>query len=703
MDRRRSSGDMRKPPFRRSPSLEDRRWGPDRPDRRHDIYPIHSDGPRSNDDVYRGGDFRDYRRFDDDQRSPIPTGPRSLQPLSRTMSHDRSRRPPSPPPTKMHQAGPARSNPARDSELKDLAELLCDKMWWRVQCEHEKKREKKLAADRERCPPGNTETAHYSEVLQTQIEQCQKARKTFADRMNMAEDKFIAGIARLVEGYAPGMLPPSGLARSGVRDEEFDARLDNLRKALETSVKQRIQENREIKKVAASTSANLSTTSAGQVKLQKETDELRKSLQSEKQRNDSLEKKLQDMEQRLNSMSEQQDKLAQDTAANNLSGKNKVEDSHKVSQLMQKLDNISVNTITRRELKIALEDFDDAVAPSQDDASPTDGPEDQSLPTGNKTRQYLHNLSSALEEIKSSLDWQNGSEPPRCIADLQAQVNSCTDLIQSTSKQSEAISESLKALEATICALQSARQQTKSQPLLHPLPQRPPQPTSASTSTSTSTTTAHISPTAPQQSFTAGHVVTQQDLDDQLQKLSTDLTEASRKRIKRRLLEVAETFGGFADEERDHRKELANKTDLAINQADLAFEKAGLAFNKAESLGRGLEEFRVYVHDAVRRHNELETMLQQHNESLGSFSNRLQALAGEHDRNQEEVALQLRVMNAWQSNFTTKPLYKDIVEHITRTLPNGVIKQVAVLNSRLGELERQVKGGDESVKRRRVQ
>ncbi|KAG6025253.1 hypothetical protein E4U40_002781 [Claviceps sp. LM458 group G5] len=693
MDRRRASGDMRKPPFRRSPSLEDRRWGPDR---RHDVYPIHSDGSRSNDDVYRGGDHRDYRRFDDDQRSPIPTGPRSLQPLPRTMSHDRSKRPLSPPPTTMHQAGPARSNPARDSELKDLAELLCDKMWWRVQCEHEKKRERKLTADRERCPPGNTETAHYSEVLQLQLEQCQRARKIFAERMTTAEDKFIAGIARLVEGYAPGMLPPSGLARSGVRDEEFDARLDNLRKALETSVKQRIQENQEIKKAAASTSTNLSTTSAGQVKLQKETDELKKSLQSEKQRNDRLEKKLQDMEQRLNRMSQQQDKLVQDTAANNLSGKNKAEDSHKMSQLMQKLEAISVNTISRRELKIALEDFDDAVAPSLDDASPTDGPEAQSLPNGNKTRQYLHNLSSALEEIKSSLDWQNGSEPPRCIADLQAQVSSCTDLIQSTSKQSAAISASLKALEATMSTMQSARQQTGSQqiesqqigsqPLLHPLPQRPP-------SASTSTRTAHLSPTPPRHAFTAGHAVTQKDLDKQLKKLSTKLTEENRKRVKRKLLDVAKEFGGYMNTERCERVEAGKNTELALD--------------KIESLGRSLEEFRVFVHEAIRRLDTLNgrvlATLHQQNEGLGSFSIRLQNLAGEHDRHQEEVALQLRVMNAWQSNFTTKPLYKDIVNEITRTLPNGVIKQVAMLNSRLGAVEGQLKGGDESVKRRRVQ
>ncbi|KAG5974384.1 hypothetical protein E4U58_003172 [Claviceps cyperi] len=700
MDRRRSSVNMRKPPFRRSPSLEDRRWGPDK---RHDIYPIHNDGPRSNDDVYRGGDYRDYRRFDDDQRSPIPTGPRSLQPLPRTMSYDRSKRPLSPPPKTMHQAGPARSNPARDSELKDLAELLCDKMWWRVQFEHEKKREKKLTADRERCPPGNTETAHYSEVLQQQIEQCQKARKRFADRMNMAEDKFIAGIAQLVEGYAPGMLPPSGLARSGVRDEEFDARLDNLRKALETSVKQRIQENQEIKKAAVSTSTNLSTTSAGQVKLQKETDELKKSLQSEKQRNDRLEKKLQDMEQRLDNMSQQQDKLAQDAAANKFSGKNKAEDSHKISQLMQKLDAISVNTITRRELKIALEDFDDAVAPSLDDASPTDGPEVQSLPNGNRTRQYLRNLSSALEEIKSSLEWQTGSEPPRCIADLQAQVSSCTDLTQSTSKQSAAISESLKALEVTMCALQSARQATGSQSLLHPLPQRPPQPTSAFTYTST--TMAHSSPTPPRQSFAAGHAVTQQDLDKQLtqQDLDKQLEEFSTKimdKLQAKVNRLAGRFGKYLDADRKERVEVGKNTELAL-------EKADLAFNKAESLGRGLEEFRVFVHEAIRRHDGLSVrvlaMLQQQNESLGSFSDRLQSLAGEHDRNQEEVALQLRVMNAWQSNFTTKPLYKDIVDEITRTLPNGVIKQVAMLNSRLGAVEGQLKGGEEPVKRRRVQ
>ncbi|KAG5964321.1 hypothetical protein E4U57_005395 [Claviceps arundinis] len=700
MDRRRSSADMRKPPFRRSPSLEDRRWGPDR---RHDIfYPNHSDGPRSNDDVYRGGEYRDYRRFDDDLRSPIPTGPRSLQPLPRTMSHDRSKRPPSPPPTTMHQAGPARSNPARDSALKDLSGLLCDKMWCRVQCEHEKKREKKLTADRERCPLNNPETAHYAEILSQQIEQCQKAKKLYAERMNQAEDKFIAGIAQLVEGYAPGMLPPSGVARSSVRDEEFDAKLDNLRKGLEKSVKQRIQENQEIKKAAASTSANLSTTSAGQVKLQKETDELKKSLQSEKQRNDRLEKKLQDMEQRLNNMSQQQDKLAQDTAANNLSGKNKAEDSHKMSQLMQKLDAISVNTITRRELKIALEDFDDAVVPSLDDASSTDGPEDQSLPNGNKTRQYLHNISSALEEIKSSLGWQNGSEPPRCIADLQTKVSGCTDSIQSTSKQSAAISESLKALETTVCALQSARQPTGNQSLLHPLPQRPLQPTSAFTSTST--TTAHLSPTPPLQSLTAGHAVTQQDFDNQMQKPSADLKEAVRKIVNRKFSEYVKELGRFLDKERKDRVEFGQKLGQKI---DTALEKADFASNKAESLGRGLDEFRVFVHEAVRRHDELSVrvlaMLQQQNESLGSFSDRLRGLAGEHDRIQEEVALQLRVLNAWQSNFTTKPLYKDIVDEITRTLPNGVIKQVAMLNSRLGVVEGQLKAGEESVKRRRVQ
>ncbi|KAF4582067.1 chromosome segregation protein SMC-like [Ophiocordyceps camponoti-floridani] len=73
----------------------------------------------------------------------------------------------------------------------------------------------------------------------------------------------------------------------------------------------------------------------------------------------------------------------------------------------------------------------------------------------------------------------------------------------------------------------------------------------------------------------------------------------------------------------------------------------------------------------------------------------------------EELALQVRSVQTWQNNFTTRPLYEDIVSHITQTLPNGVWAQMTSLSNKIDKVESTLALWEErdgvSAKKRRIQ
>ncbi|RCI17372.1 hypothetical protein L249_2408, partial [Ophiocordyceps polyrhachis-furcata BCC 54312] len=70
----------------------------------------------------------------------------------------------------------------------------------------------------------------------------------------------------------------------------------------------------------------------------------------------------------------------------------------------------------------------------------------------------------------------------------------------------------------------------------------------------------------------------------------------------------------------------------------------------------------------------------------------------------EEVRFQVRSLQQWQNNFTTRPLYKDIVAHVTETLPNSVWAQIRTLTGRVNEVQALLEDGElGSAKRRRIE
>lgn len=587
-------------------------------------------------DTHRSGSYRDLSRFEDDQPPSTTTDKHPPLPSTATAT--------------MHQAGLTNSPPHREPDIRSLIDIFCDKVWWLVQCEQERKKEKKLLADRERCPPGNPETIHYSDILRLQIEQCQKAKKKCSDRMNMADDKFVAGIAHLMERYAPRHQTSPAPGDSAVQKEDIDATLESFRGTLHASVNQRIEE--EVEKLSAST----------QSQLRRETEELKKSLESERQRNDRLEKRLEDMEEKFKSLSQSQDILARENAFDQAS-KDMAEASIKLKQVFATLDRVSVNAVTKGDLSTALEKFDDAVATPLNSANT-----DVSSMPGSKTALRMQQLSSALDDIKFGLGHDAGSAAPPCILHLQNQVSSGAELIQDQSKKSATMSETIKTLRGSISSLQSAKHSAQV-----PLPTPAPAPATATA-------------TAPPQ--------TTEDLDMKITRVSTGVVEDMKGMMQEKLATVAKELGSFIDNERREREKSSIKAQESCAQV--------------ESLRQGVDELRTYTHTSVHRLDKMDRhhlmQLQLHRDAMASFDSRLQLLAMEHAGSAEEVALQLRVLNKWQSNFTTKPMYREIVDHITKTLPTGTIRQLSALSSRIDAVESQLRtSSDGTLKKRKTQ
>ncbi|GAB0134995.1 hypothetical protein EsDP_00003347 [Epichloe bromicola] len=585
-------------------------------------------------DINRSGSYRDLSRFKDDQPPSTTTDTHPSLPSTTTAT--------------MHQAGLAYSPPYREPDIRSLIDIFCDKVWWLVQCEQERKKEKKLLADRERCPPGNPETIHYSDILRLQIEQCQKAKKKCSDRMNVADDKLVAGIVHLMERYAPRNQTPPAPGDGAMQKEDIDATLESFRGTLHASVNQRIEQ--EVEKLSAST----------QSQLQRETEELKKSLESERQRNDRLEKRLEDMEQKFTSLSQRQDIFARENAFDQAS-KDMAEASIKLKQVFATLDRVSVNAVTKGELSTALEKFDDAVATRLNSATT-----DVSSTPGSKTALRLQQLSSTLDDIKFGLGHDAGSAAPPCILHLQNQVSSGAELIQDQSKKSATMSETIKTLRGSISSLQSAKHSAQV-----------PSPAPA---------------TAPPQS--TSHLVSQEDLDIKITRLSTSLVEDIKGMMQEKLATVAKELGSFIDNERREREKSSTKAQESCAQV--------------ESLRQGVDELRTYTHTSVHRLDKMDRhhlmQMQLHRDTMASFDSRLQLLAMEHAGSAEEVALQLRVLNKWQSNFTTKPMYREIVDHITKTLPTGTIRQLSALSTRIDAVESQMRtSSDGTLKKRKTQ
>ncbi|KAI5466905.1 hypothetical protein BGZ63DRAFT_11375 [Mariannaea sp. PMI_226] len=216
-----------------------------------------------------------------------------------------------------------------------------------------------------------------------------------------------------------------------------------------------------------------------------------------------------------------------------------------------------------------------------------------------------------------------------------------------------------------------------------------------------------------------------------LRKMVKSLLQQVKKEIKtdtitdtqQRLNAIAERTGKYMDVERGERISVSedvkkvdsrvSNLDTKIKNADLRLEEVAASVTEIKRKNRAVDDKVVDLdvkvlslersRDGVRRDianctSDLEGIRQQNysrKREMGKLDNDLQGISQSLENNQ----LQLLHLNSWQSNFSTKQFYDEIVEHIASVLPNSVTDRLRMLSERVDSLE---SVADNALKRRKV-
>ncbi|KAK2605959.1 hypothetical protein QQS21_003685 [Conoideocrella luteorostrata] len=640
--RGRRTSDFRDHPryWSRSPDRDDDRYRPERRD--------YSPRDRRRSEDRRSDNDRSQVEDKDSHSYSHRANMSSVRGNGLSRSSNQGRDAPLPPAT-THETSPANTS-QKEAEVKSLVDLLCDRMWWFMQCEQENKKEKKLRADQDRCPPGNSESTPLSDILSIQIEQSQKARKKCSDRINASDSKLLLGIGRFMEKQPA--CQSAAAQENGVKMDDLEDQLESFRRSFKASYDKHLEE--EIVKVNDSFQS-----------LQKETTELKKCLAVEKQRNDKLEKRLEELEQKFDSQSKKQDNLIQAASSKDKDVIDKAvadvaENSEKLKHAHKRLDDLFFDFVNKEELANALRQFDDR-ASSYLDGTTSTGQEEAGSAPGCKTRLCLQQLSDSFSRLESSPQQDVENSTLQCVITLQKKVEGFAETTQNQSEQNKLTSSALKSLEDSLSRMSSLYSEMNS------VRNQPNNPSPAPTTS-------------------------QSDVDDKIQRLSASLKEDVKAMMQKRLAKVATDLGSFIDKERLEREKTSEKAEKSSATVQL--------------LHQTVDQLRTLATASVGRLNgqvdQQARAIHSCNDSIAAFDSRLQHLARENAEYAEALAMQLQVVNTWQCNFTTKPLYRDIVEHINATMPTATVTQISLLNSRVDAIEGLLKYDDGAMRKRKL-
>lgn len=159
------------------------------------------------------------------------------------------------------------------------------------------------------------------------------------------------------------------------------------------------------------------------------------------------------------------------------------------------------------------------------------------------------------------------------------------------------------------------------------------------------------------------------------------LLGAAQTKLKTSVQTSLQKFAPFIDKERDAREVLAKRIEEISGQI-LAFPK-------------GVEALSSKVDDSV---SQLGDQSREHAKELAFHGQRIMSLVTHFDGIKRDTTSsldsfqhQLANMTAWQNNFDTRNLYRDIVKHINATLPETTSKQLGPLSENVRALGDRIK------------
>ncbi|KND94178.1 hypothetical protein TOPH_01091 [Tolypocladium ophioglossoides CBS 100239] len=574
--------------------------------------------------------------------------------------------PSAPAPSKPQKAPPA--NDPVDAHVKRVTDLVCERVFWYMQRDSADKKFNKLQSDAARCKASLGDSSSAFEIIKLQRDQAEEERARCCSRVETADEKLRAAVtlvaSRLNRSISEETAKPKSDGEAKERPApDIESRLLALQRSIETAATKKLAEEAfAIKK-------------AFQTQFESETAQFRAQLVIEKNRNDRLEKKLDELGRKFDATSDASERVDQQAPAkadqaekatppstdDNALVERATEQAEQMTNFNAKIEEAIKSLVSRDELDKALQVLDNNMSAAAD--GPTDG--QQQYPgalAGEKTRHKLLSVTKAIGCLESSLQGQDISKLPLCIQEIKQEMDAHDCSIKEQAGQQREAKSTIKTLEESVAKLSADSSAEVFEKRVKQI-------------------------SGPNQQDQRSMPIAASISDEHIVKVT-------RPQVEMRVHEITQKLGVFLDNERVKRESVDKLARQTANTASLI--RSDLDGLKSEHT--------KYIKELGDRIIYQSTELNLQGQRVAAVESNLPAVRMEAKSHSDELATQVYSLQSWQDNFSTRLLYRDIVEHIKATVPTGVLQQLNHLSARVASVEVQLGVSDGgAVKRRKLQ
>jgi len=278
---------------------------------------------------------------------------------------------------------------------------------------------------------------------------------------------------------------------------------------------------------------------------------------------------------------------------------------------------------------------------------------------GQEQTEYRRATESAIEELKRSVNGQERAIQEQAEHRL-ATESAIEELKRSASGQERAVQEQAEHLQATDSAVEELKKSVNNQEraIQEQVEYRQ--------TTESALENMKGSMIKVGEDSSASETPRQSVLDfPSIDALESFILTTSKEPLK----VLSTNLGRFLDTERNERIKIASETQ-----------------ETASSLLRLETEYGGLVKTQEERHSGLISDLALLGEKLGTVDSSLTAVKDDSSSCFDELQLQIRSMQGWQNNFTTRQLHEAILREMNKLVPNG-LNSIMQLTSRIESME----------------
>ncbi|KAK4070096.1 uncharacterized protein Triagg1_6517 [Trichoderma aggressivum f. europaeum] len=175
--------------------------------------------------------------------------------------------------------------------------------------------------------------------------------------------------------------------------------------------------------------------------------------------------------------------------------------------------------------------------------------------------------------------------------------------------------------------------------------------------------------------------------DDKIMEVIKPELEKWNEKIKENILKIQNKLQPFIVEERYKRETLEEQFGNITRQVSEIEKEHATIKTDYSGLRRQLnDQNRLNILEGSRIEEKLNSRIR---------------LLDEFKSQMEGVYMQVESLNNWQTNFNTAGLYKDIISHINKTIPEGTAPQIIALKQKLNSIETRFAAWENTSNKRR--